>query len=108
VGVVEKLDPHLPELHRYAGKIHAMRFKVQGRGWKEAVAHLREAAVRAQDNLEICKEIGELMVSRSQYTEARKWYRRVLDSPHATQQEKQNLEALMGTWPASSLGRVDR
>ena len=99
IAVVRNLDPNLLEIPMYLARVYAMRFHQEHKGWKEAVEQYRIAARRAPDEVEISKELGDILAENGQYTEARKCYGRVLKNPHTSIAERTAIESKMKSWP---------
>ncbi len=97
--IVRNLDAMPAQVERTTGQILALRFYAQKTGWKEAVDTLRSAASKSNDDLEIYKELGDLLAAKAQYTDARRWYLRVLDNRAACQADKEAIAASMQSWP---------
>ena len=97
--IAKDLNSPPSEITYHTGKILALRFRAEQTGWKEAVDQLRAAANFSPDDIEIVKELADLLVAKSQYTEARKWYRRILENPKVSVQERLAIDGGMKAWP---------
>lgn len=97
--IVRSFEANLPQIPLYLGKIHAMRYRKEQKGWKEAVAEFRKAVLALPEDVEVYKELGDILAENAQYAEARKWYRRVLESPNASVGDRDSIESKMQSWP---------
>ncbi len=97
--IVKNLDPVLPDIPWVTGQIYALRFRAEKKNWKEAVEQLKLAASGNPDDIEICREFADILAANSQYTQARKYYRRILDNPKVSVEDRKEIESILQSWP---------
>ncbi len=99
IEIAKKLDADHPEIPRTLGKIFALQFRAQQKGGKEAVKYLRAAASSHPEDTEICRELADVLALKAEHKEARKWYRRILENPRASQEDRRAIEAILLACP---------